>query len=274
MNVKYSVLMAVYEKEKPVYLRQSIESMLAQTIKPDEFIIVEDGLLTVELEKIVLEYEERFPKLFKIIRKNKNEGLAISLNIGLHVVKNELVARMDSDDISLPQRCERELEEFISDPDLDICGTQITEFEDDNPEKLGKSRIVPLTDKDINEFMQKRQPFNHPSVMYKKSSVLKFGGYSPLKRKEDFDLFSRMLISGCKAKNINEVLLLYRISADNTHRRKNWINTSAAIKVYWRHYRRGGCSFVQCIYICMAELLFYILPNRVVKHITYKYLRN
>ena len=121
--------------------------------------------------------------------------------------------------------------------------------------------------------MQKRQPFNHPSVMYKKSSVLKFGGYYPLKRKEDFDLFSRMLNGGCKAKNINEVLLLYRVSFENTVRRKNWMNTSAAIKVYWRHYRRGGCSIFQGIYICMAELLFYILPNCFVEYITYRYLR-
>lgn len=273
MNLKYSVLMAVYEKEKPIFLRQSIESMLQQTAKPNEFIIVEDGRLPVELEQIILEYEEKFPHLFKIIRRENNEGLAICLNIGLKVANNDLIARMDSDDISLSTRCEKELYEFWHDPNLDVCGTQITEFEDDDPQKLRKSRIVPLTDSDIKKFMQNRQPFNHPSVMYKKRSVLKFGGYYTLKRKEDFDLFSRMLNGGCKAKNINEVLLLYRVSSENTFRRKNWMNTSAAIKVYWLHFKRGGCSLVQYINICMAELLFLILPNRVVKYFTDKYLR-
>lgn len=272
-GMRYSVLMSVYTKEKPLYLKQSIESMLSQTIKPEQFIIVEDGLLSAELEDVITGFAVQNKKLFTIIRKEKNEGLASALNTGIGVSRNELVARMDSDDISLPARCEKELSEFEKDPALDICGCQLGEFIHDDPAEVVQYRIVPTEDAEIKKFMRRRQPFNHPSVMYRKSAVLKYRGYEKLKRKEDFDLFSKMLTGGCKAKNVDQVLYLYRIDANNYKRRKNWANTSAALHVYWRHFRRGGCSFFDFLLISCGELAFFALPLGMMKFLSDHLLR-
>lgn len=121
--------------------------------------------------------------------------------------------------------------------------------------------------------MRKRQPFNHPTVMYRKSKVLASGGYPQLKRKEDFDLFSRMLRQGCCARNINESLYLYRADENNYKRRKSFTNTKSAIYVYWRHLKRKGCSLGDFIVICSGEILFYILPCGMMKKLSDKILR-
>lgn len=272
-RMKYSVLMSVYDKEKPAYLRQSIESMLAQTVKPEQFIIVEDGPVSKELKQVISGFTDRDPALFTIIQKEHNEGLASALNTGIAAARNELVARMDSDDISLPERCEKELDAFEKDPSLDICGCQLGEFIHDDPDNVVLYRLVPTDDAAIKKFMHRRQPFNHPSVIYKKSAVLKYGGYEKLKRKEDFDLFSKMLTGGCRARNVDEVLYLYRNDEKNYKRRKSWTNTSAALHVYWRHFRRGGCSFPDFLLISCAELAFFILPLNLMKYLSDHLLR-
>ena len=186
---KYSVLMSVYFKDDADNLRLAIDSMLNQTVKPEQYVVVEDGKLTSELNTVIDEYENQYPELFTIVKIAQNKGLANALNEGIKVCRNELVARMDADDISLPERCEKELECFELYPDLDICGCQIDEFYDD-VRNIRTSRVVPTNFNDIKKFMRKRQPFNHPTVIYKKEKVIEYGGYSLLKRKEDFDLFS------------------------------------------------------------------------------------
>ena len=127
MNEKYSVLMSVYAKEKPEYLRQSIESILAQTVAADEFVIVCDGPLTEELDKVLAEYENSRQDFFKIIRQKENKGLGIALNTGLSQCANSLVARMDSDDVSMPDRMERQLAVF-AEKNVDIVSGTVAEF--------------------------------------------------------------------------------------------------------------------------------------------------
>ena len=172
---KYSVLMSVYNKEKPSYLRESIDSMVSQTEKPDEIIIVKDGPLDKELDDVIKEYKDKRPELFVILELPENKGLGNALNKGLEISKNELVARMDTDDISLPDRCKKQLMEFEKNKNLCIVGTQINEFID-QPTEIIRSRVVPLTYDDILEFSKRRSPFNHPTVMYKKTKVLELGG--------------------------------------------------------------------------------------------------
>ena len=119
--MNYSVLMSVYDKEKPEYLKQSIESMLNQTVKPEQFVVVEDGALNKSLSDIIDKYKADFNELFTIVKLQVNGGLGNALNQGLKACRNELVARMDSDDISLPRRCEKELKLFLDNPELSIC---------------------------------------------------------------------------------------------------------------------------------------------------------
>lgn len=270
--MNYSVLMSVYAKDNSDYLITAIESMLKQTIKPEQFVIVQDGTVGDEIQHILKHYETKYPSLFTIVRLKENGGLANALNHGLQECRNELVARMDADDISLPERCEKELKKFEENSELVICGCNIDEFYKTSG-NVKTSRVVPSDYKAILKFMRLRQPFNHPTVIYKKSKVIEAGGYLPLRRKEDFDLFSRMLVNGNYAENIDESLYLYRCNEDNYARRKSWVNFKSAIYVYRRHLKRKGCNGKEFLYLFCGELFFLIFPNACVKYISDHFLR-
>ena len=269
---KYSVLMSVYYKEKPEYLDLSIKSILDQTVKPDEFIIVEDGPLTVELDEVINKYLKDNTEVFHVIKLKQNGGLGHALNIGIKASRNELIARMDSDDISLPDRCEKQLKAFQVNPELSIIGTQIDEFIND-PKNVVSSRIVPTTDEDIRKFARRRSPFNHPTVMYRKSDLLRLKGYQTSGRKEDLDLFIRMINNGCKALNLNEALLLYRSNEDNLKRRKTWKNCSEYIQIMFGFYRKGYCGLSDLLYVIVGQLLLFILPTKLAGIMSFSFLR-
>ena len=206
---KYSVLMSLYIKEKPEYLQLAIQSMIDQTYKPDEIVIVKDGKITPELQQVLDTFFSNNPELFNIVGYEENRGLGLALNYGLDYCRNELVARMDTDDISKPERCEKQIKRFEEKPELSIVGSWVDEF-NETPENVVSVRAVPETTEDIYIFAKRRSAFNHPAVMYKKSKVLENGGYSDLRRNQDVDLFGRMLFNGCKAENIGESLLFFR----------------------------------------------------------------
>lgn len=264
--------MSVYAKDKPENLDLAITSMLNQTILPEQFVIVVDGDVPDEIKSIIIKYTNRYKSIFTIVPLAVNGGLGNALNEGLKFCRNDLVARMDADDISLPTRCEKELQMFEKDSMLSICGCNIDEFYE-NPDNIMNSRVVPETYEEIKKFMKRRQPFNHPTVMYKRSKVIASGGYKKLKRKEDFDLFSRMLSNGCRAANIGEVLYLYRANEDNYARRRSWQNFKCAVYVYGLHFKRQGCSLADYVMVCSAEFAFMILPCKVMKKLSDKLLR-
>lgn len=269
---KYSFLMSVYYKEKPEYLKLSIDSMLNQTVKPDEIVIVKDGKLTEELDKVIDEYVKKNEGTFTVVELEKNIGLGLALNEGLKVARNELIARMDGDDISLPNRCEEEIKRFETGEDLDIVGTFIDEFIDD-PNNIVSKRIVPTANNDIYKFAKKRSPFNHPTVMYKKSTVLKNNGYSDLRRNQDVDLFGRMLFNGAKAANIDKSLLLFRTNNDLLKRRRNWENTKLYIKVIYNFWKMGFSSFTDLLIVTVGQTIMFIVPLKFQRFLYNKILR-
>lgn len=269
----YSVLMSVYKKEKPDYLKISIESMLDQTVQPDEIIIVKDGELTEELNQMISDYQKRYTKIFTVVALSENVGLGSALNAGLDKSRNELVARMDTDDISVPKRCEIQLAAFGKDPELDIVGSNIDEFIDD-PENIVSSRKLPSDHADIVKFSKRRNPFNHPTIMYKKSTVLKHGGYKSYRRNQDYDLFVRMLHKGAKAKNIDKSLLLFRADRGNLARRKSWIKTSSNIKMLYDFYKMGHSGFFDFLIASLSHLAAFLMPSGVFKKISDRFLRN
>lgn len=272
MKSKYSVLMSIYAKENPEYLTHSIESMLNQTYLPDEIVIVKDGKLTEDLDLVLESYKNEFPYIFNIISLKENVGLGKALDIGIKYCKNELIARMDTDDISLSQRCELQIKEFESNPELAIIGTMIDEFYDE-PENIVSSRIVPTNNMEIKKFMRRRSPFNHPTVMYKKSAVIKSGGYGKMRRKQDLDLFSRMINMGFVAQNINQSLVLFRSNENNFKRRKSWSYCKSYIEVQFAIWKRGHCSFGDLIFVVLGQLIMFLVPIKLLKIISNKYLR-
>lgn len=264
--------MSVYYKENPEHFRTSIESMINQTLKPDQIVIVKDGKLTAELNGVIDQYVSSYPGLFTIVPLKENVGLGLALNEGLKACRNELVARMDTDDISLPERCELQVNEFIKNKELTIVGTQIDEFNDD-PSNIVSSRIVPINYDNIIKFSRRRNPFNHPSVMYRKSHVLNCGGYKNLRRNQDFDLFVRMINSGYKAININKSLLLFRANNDNLKRRKSWEKCKSNITIVYNFWRKGYSSFIDFIIVSISQIIVYFLPSVIFNWFSKKFLR-
>jgi glycosyltransferase involved in cell wall biosynthesis len=189
---KYSVLMSLYIKEKPEYLKLAIQSMIDQTVQPDEIVIVKDGKITAELQTVLSEYKNKYPALFIIIGYEENRGLGFALNFGLEHAKNELIVRMDTDDIAKPERCEKQLKMFAENQELAIIGSYVDEFYS-TPDEIVSVRSVPTTHEAIYEFAKRRSAFNHPTVVFKKSAVLSVGGYSDLRRNQDVDLFGRIV---------------------------------------------------------------------------------
>lgn len=264
---KYSVLMSLYKKEKPEYLRIALNSMLKQTIEPDEIVLVEDGPLTDELYEVLSDY----PMLHRI-RNEKNLGLGLALNVGLKQCRNELVARMDTDDCSKPNRCEKQLARFLEKPYLAIVGSHIDEFSGEVSNVISQ-RIVPTTSEDIYKFSKKRSAFNHPAVMYSKTAVLENNGYSDLKRNQDVDLFGRMQFEGYKAENIDEALLLFRSSDELAKRRKSWQNTWSYIATIRKFWKMGYSSFSDYAIVAIAQTGMYLMPVKMQNYIYKKLLR-
>ena len=216
MDDKYSVLMSVYYKEKPEYLQQSIESILHQTAPTDDFVLVCDGPLTPELDSVIAQYSS-----LHVVRLKENGGLGRALNEGMKHCQHDLIARMDSDDISRPDRCERELRVFRDHPEVDVVSGTIEEFIT-SPAEVYSRRVLPERSAEIVEFAKKRNPFNHPAVMYRKSAVEAAGGYKDFYLLEDYFLWVRMLLAGSKGYNIQEPVLWMRAGSDLYKRRGGW----------------------------------------------------
>lgn len=169
----FSVLLSIYRKEQIDYLCQSLDSVFAQTLPPDEVVLVKDGSLTSELDSVISEYERLHPSL-KVVPQNV--GLGRALNEGLKHCSHELVARMDTDDIAKPERFERQIKVFEEHPELDLVGAWIDEFECTSQHVLSVRR-VPETSEQILAYCKSRCPVNHPVVMFRKSAVQTGGGY-------------------------------------------------------------------------------------------------
>ena len=265
---KYSVLMSLYKKEHPEYLQLALDSMINQTIKPDDIVLVEDGPLTAELYGVV----EKYKDALHIVVNETNLGLGLALNRGLEACRNELVARMDTDDISKPDRCEKQLKRFAEKPELAIVGAHIDEFVGE-PSNIISQRRVPITSEAIYNYAKKRSAFNHPSVMYRKSAVLAEGGYGDLKRNQDVDLFGRMLFKGYRAENIDEALLWFRSSDELAVRRKSWENTWSYIATIKKFWKMGYSSFGNYVMVAVAQMGMYLMPVGVQNWVYRKVLR-
>lgn len=230
-----SVLMSVYRKEKPDFLRQALDSVFSQTVKAGDVVLVEDGSLSAELEDVVKEYEGRNSELH-VLRFEKNRGLGFALNDGLKVCKYDLVARADTDDINHPDRFERELRVFEDHPDYDLVSSWIDEFIDD-PQKITSQRRMPETPEELYRYGKRRCPVNHPVCMYRKSAVDRVGGYQTDLFPEDYYLWMKMLKAGSKFYCIQDSLLSFRYDPNTFRRRGGWKYAKDEMHTQWKAYK-------------------------------------
>lgn len=268
----YSILMSVYNKEKPEHFQQAISSMVNQTVPSDDFVIVCDGPLSDGLNQVLDEALHKYPNLFQIIRLENNVGIGAAANIGLQYCKNDLIAKMDSDDVASPRRCELQLSAFADCPQLTILGGFLAEFEEDplNPFSI---REVPLDNENIRSFARRRQPFNNVTVMYRKGAVIKVGGYRKMDRNEDFDLYIRLLHAGYYAKNLPDILTYARTDRTAMKRRATWRTLKGCVRSRWSSMRIGYCSFMDFLICAMGQFAVWICPVEAQAWIYQKFLR-
>ena len=269
---QYSVLMSVYFRENPEEFRASIRSMLDQTVVTNDFVIVCDGPLTEELDKILDTFDRENPEIFQIVRLKENVGIGNAANIGLGYCKNDLVAKMDADDLSVPERCELQLKRFGECPELAVLGGHIQEFSGD-PDAPFSVRRVPLTNGEIRAFARRRQPFNNMTVMYRRSAVQAVGGYRDFRRSEDFDLYLRLLLGGYYAENLDHVLVKARVNEDAFRRRGSWGTLKGCARSRWYSYRQGYASLLDVCICVGGEALIMVSPHGLKKLIYSRFLR-
>lgn len=220
-TIPFSVLISVYKKEKAEYLKRALQSVINQTLKPTEIVIVKYGPLTKELDDCIEDFQKENSKLFKILSFKENRGLGLALRDGVKACKYEYIARMDSDDISKPDRFEKQFNYLQKHPETALLGTWITEFSKDenNPDTVTK---LPCTHQKIIKFAKRRNPFRHVTVVFKKSAVIQSGNYRDFLWFEDYELFVRILQKGYIAANISECLVNVRADKDMFARRGGW----------------------------------------------------
>lgn len=267
----FSVLMSIYHKENPDFLRQSLQSIADQTCPPDEIIMVEDGPLTPALYAVLDEFQTLLPQMRRLPQA-QNQGLGKALNIGLDACSFPLAARMDTDDIALPHRFERQTAAFAADPALALCGSHAIEFSG-TPDQVIARKRVPLTNEEIRRYARRRNPFNHPTVMFKKQAVLDAGGYQHAMWFEDYYLWARMLANGVKAANIDDYLLYFRAGSDMYKRRGGIRYVKSALSVKWKIYRLGVSGLWDFICSGGAHAVVGLMPNGLRQRFYGKFLR-
>lgn len=261
VNIKYSVLMSIYYKEKAEYLEECLNSLINQTIPANEWIIVKDGPLTEELESVLNKFDNQYPNLIKYVILKENKGLGLALRAGVIACSNELIARMDTDDICVPTRMKEQLYEFEKDSKLDICGSDIKEFEG-NIENVISLRNVPTNNEAIRKYQKRRSAFNHMTVMYKKSAVLSAGNYEHLPLMEDDMLWIRMLLINCKAQNIDKYLVYARTGEDMIKRRGGFSYLKKYINARKKIYKTGYISFWDYCLTLAIQSIVALVPSK------------
>lgn len=267
---EFSVLMSVYIKEKVSNLEESIFSVYNQSLVPNEIVLVKDGELNDELENCIFRLKKLIP-ILKVVGYKENKGLGYSLNYGLNLCSNELVFRMDTDDISHPNRFKIQLKYLDENPNISIIGSRIEEF-NEIPGDLKHFRNVPLTSENIERFKTNRNPFNHMTVLYKKSVIHEVGGYKHMPGYEDYYLWMRLLREN-KGMNITEALVFARIGNDMINRRHGFEFFMNEIEFQYKLFREGYISPIIFLRNIILRGLPRLLPKSILKIIYTKILR-
>lgn len=255
----YSVLMSVYHKENPKYLRQAMDSMWNQTLPPDDFVLVCDGPLNQQLDAVISEMQQRHSQL-NVVRLETNVGLGCALNKGIQCCKCDFIARMDSDDIARPERCEKEWNYLTNHPEVSIVGGWIEEFST-TPESVEAIRKVPENEEEIKAFARKRNPFNHPSVMLRKQDALAVGNYSDVRYLQDYYLWTAMLIQGYRGHNLQEPLVWMRANENLFKRRSGSLYVKIQLDLFRIMLKNGFITTPQYLSSCVIRICSGIAPN-------------
>lgn len=257
-SASLTCLLPVYRQDNPMHFQTALMSVLHQTSPADEILVICDGPLTDEHERVLDKINAK--SCLRVIRNKTNKGLAAALNLGLRHAKHNLVARMDADDISVLDRFEIQKKLFEDDPDLIILGGLIEESTEDRRYRLG-TRWVPQTHKEILRYAKRRCPFNHMTVMFRREEILKLGGYVDFKSVgDDYFLWIQALLAGYKCGNLHSTLVLVRAGESLTNRRRGRTYWRAELEMLQKMRSVSFLNPVQYWYSVILRLLLRHLP--------------
>lgn len=269
---KFSVLISVYHKENPQFLKIALDSIFNQTICPNEVVLVEDGPLTDSLYETINEYEENFNGILKVVRLPQNVGLGRALNAGLEQCSHDLVVRMDTDDICVENRFERLLQAVSENESADVIGSWIDEFAT-NPTEVVSVRQTPEKDEDIKQLATSRSPMNHVSVLFKKVAVQAVGGYQDFYLLEDYYLWCRMIKANCTFYNLQEVLVHVRCGTDMFRRRGGLKYAKSEYRLFKYMYKSGMIGLGRFLFNASARFIVRVSPTWLRQWVYLKLLR-
>ncbi len=246
--MKFSLLMSVYGREKPKYLKEAITSAMDQTLPPEELVLVGDGPLPLPLSETVQELCGRYPAI-RFVPLAENVGLGRALSIGLKHCSYDLVARMDTDDICLPHRFELQMAYLADHPECSVLGSWIEEFDPEHPGE-GRLKKMPETAEEIAAYGRFRNPINHMTAVFRRERVEAVGGYRHDPLLEDYDLWLRMLAAGEKFCNLPQVLVRMRVGKATYERRGGFKYFRRYLKLRQEERELGllpGSSYIRAV---------------------------
>ena len=255
--MKFSLLLSVYQGDEKDWLKLAFQSITNQTHLPDEIILVEDGKIPRDLKEIIRTFEKKKKKIpLKVISLKQNQGLATALNKGIAACKYEWIARFDADDINLPDRFQKQVDFLRKNPNLDLLGGHSLEFFKISQTSF-RVKKIPYNSLDVRAFAKKRNPFNHMTVFYKKSAVLKAGGYEDFPAMEDYHLWVKMLLLNFRLVNLPENFVLQRANQKMFARRRGL----KYLKTEWRLHS----FFLKSNFINLLEFIRNIILRSAVR---------
>ena len=270
--MSFSVLLSVYAKEQPDYFNQAFLSIWdQQTLKPNQVVLVKDGPLTTELDAEIQRWQEKLGEVFTLVELPENVGLGAALNEGLKACKHELVARMDTDDISLPERFEKQVAFMQDHPDVSACSAFLEEFDPTLTISQGV-RSLPLSHDEIVRFGKRRSPLNHIPAIFRKSSVKSVGGYPPLRNAQDYGLWSLLIVKGYRLANMPEILAHIR-AGEGLIDRRGFSYLKREIQLLLFQKKIGYLSSFDFVFNLLARSFIRLSPI-FVKRYAYRLVRN
>jgi glycosyltransferase involved in cell wall biosynthesis len=272
VKLKLSVLMSICSRDSAGYLDAAIESIVNQTKPADEIVIVKDGTLTNELSCLIEQWQQKHPGLLKIVSLPENRGLGVALQQGLKACSYSIIARMDADDISCPERFEKQLQFLQDNPDVAVVSSWMACFEDD-PNDILFIRRMPQKYENIRRVARYRNPILGASVMFRRSEVEAIGGYTDLRRNQDYHLWVRMLLKGSKITCIPEPLYKVRCDGNFLKRRTELKHAISMIKLQKEFVKMGFISYPQYLFNIGVRISACILPVPVTRFIRTKLLK-
>ena len=269
----FSVLSSIYHKEHPSHFNACMESIWdKQTLKPTEIVLIEDGPLTPELDQIIAKWQEKLGTVLRVKKLEKNVGTGKAKNIGLQECTYDIVCIVDTDDIYVPERFEKQIKFLEKNPDVSIVGGQIIEFIEDTQNPTGM-RNVPLSNKDLRNYAKKQSPFNNMTIAYKKEHVLNVGGYQHHLWMEDYNLFLRLIAANYKLHNLNEVLVYARVDNGMHGRRKGLAYIKSEFQLMKTKTNLKLQNPLQAFIIFLLRSSVRLLPSKMLASIYNAFLR-